>query len=247
MTACAASAIGCSAFSSIMAWPRQIGRLMLRSRPRFARARRTTCCSCRNRQRRLLLIHPLQRGRFALFDLAAGAARAVVPEKLARQALIGDGGVRVGCLPTARTNVGKPVFGAAQAEIGRLLSRLAGPGLLDQLLSLLVGALLLRPRGSRLWWTQVEIGWDCQRCSRFDGKLVGQCLLEADRLLEIATPRSQRCAGQAKNAQSSQTAARAANPVMTEHGRTPPCPVIPVFNAPRAAEASHRPTSPRRR
>src|SRR5271167_2232820 len=219
MTACAASAIGCSAFSSIMAWPRQIGRLMLRSGPRFGRARRTTCCWCRNRQRQLLLIHPLQRGRFALFDLAAGAARTVVAQEIARQALISDGGVGIG--PTARTNVRKPVFGAAQAEIGRLLARLAGPGLLDQLLSLLVGALLLRPRRSRLRWTQVEIGWDRQRCSRFDGKFVGQCLLEADRLLEIPTPRDQRCAGQAKRTQSSQTAACAANPVMAEHGRTP--------------------------
>src|SRR5271156_3048106 len=129
-----------------MAWPMPIGLLMSRLRPRFGGARRTTCCSYRDRCAAARSIHPFQRGRFAFFNLAAGATRAVVTQELARQALIGDGGVRGGYLPASPADVGQPALGAAQPEIGCLLARFTGPGLLDHLLGLLVGTLLLRPR-----------------------------------------------------------------------------------------------------
>src|SRR5271165_7135971 len=117
-------------------------------------------------------VDPLQRGGLAFFDRSGGAGRPIA-QKLIRQALIGDGSVRVRRLPARRADIWKPIFAAAQAQVGSLLARLAGPGLLNYLARLLVCGLLLRPRRTRLRWAQIEIRRDRQRGARFDGEFVG--------------------------------------------------------------------------
>src|ERR1700737_5163150 len=162
-------------------------------------------------------IYALQRRGFALLDRPA--ARAVVAEELARQALIGHPRGRGGALRAAPADLGKPVFGAAQAEIGGLLTRLAGSGLLDRLLGLLVGGLLLRPRRPRRRRAQIKIRRDRQRRTRFDRELVGQCRFEADRLLEIAAARGQRQRSEAKSARDGTPRAGAATGGQRKHNR----------------------------
>src|SRR5437588_3101997 len=79
-------------------------------------------------------INPLQRGGFAFLDRRGlGSSAWLVVQKLARQALLPDHRVRVRCLTAAGADVGKPVLGAAQTEIGRLFARLAGSRLFDGL------------------------------------------------------------------------------------------------------------------
>src|SRR5580693_9586387 len=117
----------------------------LRLSPRMREER--GCCGGRS-------IHPLQRVGLAFLDRRGlGSIARLVVQELARQALLPDDCVRVRCLTAAGADVGKPVLGAAQAEIGRLLAGLAGPRLLDGLSGLLVGTLLLRPSGTGLWRT----------------------------------------------------------------------------------------------
>src|SRR3984893_5845034 len=184
-------------------------------------------------------IYALQRRGFALLDRPA--ARAVVAEELARQALIGHRRGRVGRLRAAPADIGKPVFGAAQAEIGGLLTRLAGSCLLDRLLGLLVGGLLLRPRRPRRRRAQIKIRRDRQRRTRFDRELVGQCRFEADRLLEIAAARGQRQRSEAKSARDSNTAVGAANRVTTEHDRNlPNCLILMHLSPQKQAVEQHR-------
>src|SRR5262249_4019979 len=146
-----------------------------------SRAGRGRGAKVRGMERRSVIqprsIYALQRRGFALLDRAA--ARAVVAEELARQTLIGHGGVRIGCLRTASADIGKPVFGAAQAEIRRLFARFAGSSLLDRLLGLLIGGLFLRPRRPRSRRAQLKIRRERQRRTRFDRELVGQRRFEA--------------------------------------------------------------------
>src|SRR5690348_10726859 len=63
-------------------------------------------------------IDPLQWGGFAFLDRRGVGSGARLAQKLVRQALIADHRVRVGCLTAAGTDVGEPVLGATQAEIG---------------------------------------------------------------------------------------------------------------------------------
>jgi FkbM family methyltransferase len=87
----------------ITAWRRRIGGLMSRPNPRSAAATRTICCSCRARparpypslprmRRRVregeraevrALVHPFQRGGFALFDGGAVVACVAIVKELA--------------------------------------------------------------------------------------------------------------------------------------------------------------------
>src|SRR5207248_3251894 len=63
-------------------------------------------------------IDPLQRGGLAFLDRRGlGSGARLVIQKLARQALLADNRIRVRRLTAARADVGKPVLGAAQAEI----------------------------------------------------------------------------------------------------------------------------------
>src|SRR5271166_1810066 len=135
-------------------------------------------------------IDPFQRGGFALLDRCRLGSGALIAQELARQALLANDGVWVGRLPTPCADVGKAVLGAAEAEIRRLLARLAGPGLFDGLTGLLVGTLLLRPRRAGLRRSQVEIGRHRQRGARFDRELVGRRPLKPDRPLEVGAARS---------------------------------------------------------
>src|SRR5947208_14534572 len=66
-------------------------------------------------------ISPLQRGGFAFLDRRGlGSIARLVAQELARQALLADHRVRVRRLTAAGADVGKPVLGPPQAEIGRL-------------------------------------------------------------------------------------------------------------------------------
>src|SRR5260370_2391084 len=123
---------------------------------RGTRRRRRLCLSPRNREERGCCagrsITPLQRGGFAFLDRRGllGSGVRLVVQKLARQALLPDHRVRVRRLTAAGADIGEPVLGTAQAEIGRLLARLAGPRLFDGLAGLLVLTLLLQPGGAAL-------------------------------------------------------------------------------------------------
>src|SRR5689334_20652287 len=76
------------------------------------------------------------------------------------------------CAPGA--DIGQPVLGAAQAEIGSLLARLAGSGALDDLSRLLIRALFLWTRSAGLRRPQIEIRRHFERRPRFDRELVGR-------------------------------------------------------------------------
>src|ERR1700730_12895393 len=122
---------------------------------RRTRQRPTLRLSPRNPEERgccaVCSIPPLQRVGFAFLDRRGlGSIARLVVQELARQALLPDDRVRVRRLTAAGTDVGEPVLGAAQAEIGRLFAGLAGPRLFDGLAGLLVGTLLLRPGGAGL-------------------------------------------------------------------------------------------------
>src|SRR5580704_5343914 len=77
-------------------------------------------------------INPLQRGGLAFLDRRGlGSSVWLVVQKLARQALLADHRVRVRRLTAAGDDVGEPVLGTAQAEIGRLLAWFARSRLFD--------------------------------------------------------------------------------------------------------------------
>ena len=117
---------------------------------------------------------------------------------------------------------GHPIRGARRGVAAASALCLAGSGLLDRLLGLLVGGLFLRPRRPRRRRAQLKIRRDRQRGARFDGELVRQCRFKADRLLEIAAARDQRRRGEAQSACDCKATVGAASRVTTEHGRNLP-------------------------
>src|SRR6201993_708737 len=109
------------------------------------------CCAARS-------IDSLQRRGLAFLDRRRlGFSGRLVVQKLARQALLPDHRVRVRRLTAAGADVGEPVLGTAQAEIGRLLAWFARSRLFDDLAGLLIGSFLLRPEGAGLRRAQIEV------------------------------------------------------------------------------------------
>src|SRR5205085_355974 len=95
-------------------------------------------------------IDALQRIGFALFDRDIGAAATLVLEQFARQAVLPDLRVRVRRLGARQAGIGQAVLGPPQPGVGSLLAGFARPRALEHLPRLLIGALLLRPRGAGL-------------------------------------------------------------------------------------------------
>src|SRR5262249_21673920 len=100
-------------------------------------------------------------------------------EQLGGEALVADLLRNVGAGAAARSQTAGWLFERRR----RLFAGLAGARGVDPPARPLGGGDFLRSRRTRLGWPQIEIGRDRQRRPRFDGKLVGRHLLEANRPL----------------------------------------------------------------